>query len=430
MRRKLISRGPNERGQTIILVAVSVVSLFAMAALAVDVITLYVAKNQVQHAADACALAGAKAFVESAVTTDSPLDPQYITLQGIAQNVAAGYIAGALLQNPVSGSPATLFSTPTFDFTYPGNPRITLTVQRSNLPIFFARIWSRDLASVSATASAEAYNPSNSQTGSPIPVAPQCIKPMMVRNSGRGPTGPKVPTPFINTTDGNVNPSYPGTANSGGFIGLEFTLRSTFVPCGGTKTCVRYIQAAAPTTHNFCSSCAAGVDYEQSLECCDGSAYNFTQCGNSLEAQALSDNTTDPSALTEAGVECLIHASGPGPGNGQDSLHITDFLTNNDPIQIFAGTHSQTSLNVAANAPISTSDSVMTLPIYDDTAVTGNQVTIVGFLQVFVNSTAANGDLDLTILNVVGCGSVPPIGTSSVSGGGISPIPVRLITPP
>jgi uncharacterized membrane protein len=59
---KLNYRRSGERGQTIILVAVSLVSLLAMAALAIDVVTLYVARSEMQRAADAAAIAGAKAF--------------------------------------------------------------------------------------------------------------------------------------------------------------------------------------------------------------------------------------------------------------------------------------------------------------------------------------------------------------------------------
>ena len=51
------------------LVAVSLVTLLAMAALAIDVVTLYVARSEMQRAADAAALAGAKAFVDSGVTS-------------------------------------------------------------------------------------------------------------------------------------------------------------------------------------------------------------------------------------------------------------------------------------------------------------------------------------------------------------------------
>ena len=58
-----------ERGQTIVLVALSIVSLLAMGALAIDVVTLYIARSEIQRAADAAALAGAKAFVDSGSTS-------------------------------------------------------------------------------------------------------------------------------------------------------------------------------------------------------------------------------------------------------------------------------------------------------------------------------------------------------------------------
>src|ERR1700733_12243833 len=77
-----------EHGQTIILVAVSLVSLLAMAALAIDVVTLYVASSQIQRAADAAALAGAKAIADSGFTTLPSADPNYAAAQLLAQNMA------------------------------------------------------------------------------------------------------------------------------------------------------------------------------------------------------------------------------------------------------------------------------------------------------------------------------------------------------
>ena len=46
-----------ERGQTIALVAVTMVSVLAMAALTIDLTTLYVAHGEIQRAADAAGLA-------------------------------------------------------------------------------------------------------------------------------------------------------------------------------------------------------------------------------------------------------------------------------------------------------------------------------------------------------------------------------------
>jgi uncharacterized membrane protein len=55
----------NERGITIVLVAISLLSLLGMAALAIDVSTLYMAHGEAQRAADAAALAGARMFALS-----------------------------------------------------------------------------------------------------------------------------------------------------------------------------------------------------------------------------------------------------------------------------------------------------------------------------------------------------------------------------
>jgi len=51
-------RRSQQGGQTIALVAVAMMGVLAMAALAIDMTTLYVARGEIQRAADAAALAG------------------------------------------------------------------------------------------------------------------------------------------------------------------------------------------------------------------------------------------------------------------------------------------------------------------------------------------------------------------------------------
>ena len=77
----------------------------------------------------------------------------------------------------------------------------------------------------------------------------------------------------------------------------------------------------------------------------------------------------------------------------------------------------------------------MSLPIYDSTTYTkplgvNQAVTIVGFLQVFITqvNADANASVEVTVLNVAGCGNTVPSGTPSLTG--TSPVPVRLITAP
>jgi uncharacterized membrane protein len=53
-----------------LLVVVAMMSILAIIALAIDVITLYSARSETQRAADSAALAAAKMLVDMGVTTD------------------------------------------------------------------------------------------------------------------------------------------------------------------------------------------------------------------------------------------------------------------------------------------------------------------------------------------------------------------------
>jgi hypothetical protein len=81
---------------------------------------------------------------------------------------------------------------------------------------------------------------------------------------------------------------------------------------------------------------------------------------------------------------------------------------------------------------ITTSNSIVTIPIYDNSSGAPlsppqQPVTILGFLQVFINSVdPATGDINVTVMNVAGCSN----NALNPSVTGTSPVPVRLITPP
>ncbi len=431
-------KASRESGQTIALVAVAMVSVLAMAALAIDLTTLYVAHGEVQRAADAAALAGAKAFVDSGVTTN----PSNANLQTLAQNMATDFATQVLSQNNVAGAPANFINgtpqvtlTPSLpgNPTVMGNPRITVTVQRTDLPIFFAKIWGTSLASVSATAIAEAFNPAYSQanTGSTIPPAPKCVKPFLVPNKDPN----QGSAPFVMST---------GAINTGGasFIGETITLTSA---CSSGPTCSPltvpsagfYLPLRLPDVHIFCPSgsapgCAGLTGFQDSTQCCDGTTFNFQQCGvpgtvAKWDSRPGSNPGPPPgTGGAQAGLMCLIHQP------QQDSINATFANTGLMPIQ--AGLNSQSRYGVAPGSLLSTSDSIITVPLFDPASwnpAPNTNVTIVGFLQLFVNvagSTAAapNSDMTATILNVIGCGSGPTSG-SAVSGGGASAVPVRLI---
>ena len=398
-----------ERGQTLVLVALTLVSLLAMAALAIDVVTLYVAKSEAQRAADAAALAGAKAFVDSGVTTD----PTNSSLQTLAQSMATAIINAMIGQNKVAGTAPQLASAPSFDFSQAGNPRITVILQRTDLPIFFARIWGGTLANVSATATAEAYNASNSQTltGNLVRIAPKCVKPFLTPNLDPNRGG----AAYITPTTGAV---------AAGLVGEDpygTTPWRNACP-NGSATCDLslspspgdYYPATVTTNSaNLCPSCKGPSNFEQSVECCD---FNTYSCGGtawnaSIDLTIAGNNSRQD---THQGLQCLANLSAP------DTLDARNFPV--DPMKITAGSGPQ------SGNLVSTSNSIVTLPIFDQTTwndVTG-EVTVIGFLQAFIWSVNGSGDIRMTILNVVGCGNNPSGGTP-ISGGGVTPIPVRLI---
>jgi len=179
-------------------------------------------------------------------------------------------------------------------------------------------------------------------------------------------------------------------------------------------------------------SCASsGSAYEEAIAGCDQST--VYQCGVQSSSSSnpnrvdLAENPGAGTNDTMNAVMCRIHegdATDSQP-DGQDTLNLSSY-----PFKILAGTSNP--LGLASNAPITSSPSIVSLPIYDDSvgsiAASGaTSVTILGFLQVFVNSVDQWGNVDVTVLNVAGCsnGSVA-VGTAVT---GSSPVPIRLITP-
>ena len=136
-----ISGRNNEQGVIILLVAVFMLFVVgAMAALAIDVVTLYTARSEAQLAADSGALAGARVLANSGMTSDPTgglTANAEINAAAVATQVAThNLVGGARLVNAQVPPP-----TFTNDAAPPYNPRITVQIQVSTLPTFFARIW-------------------------------------------------------------------------------------------------------------------------------------------------------------------------------------------------------------------------------------------------------------------------------------------------
>jgi hypothetical protein len=387
-----LNRHSRERGQTIFLVAVSLVTILAMAALAVDVVTLYLARGEMARAADAAALAGAKALVDSGVTSD----PTNVNRQALAVTMATTVVQSIVQQNKVSGVlPALVGGSPVINFGTPGtgNPHITVTLQRTDVPTFFSRVWASRLLTVTATAVAEAYNPLNAPVNY-SPIAPKCVKPLLVANKDPA-TGNK----FVDPTTG---------AGAGSVIGELITLCSAGPCTGGTNLPYQAAQvtpSAADTCPSNCTPLPA-TNFENGIACCD-SATPYT-CGSGV-AVPLDATVVGPTLTTETnnGVQCLVNSLSP---DTLDPASLPDFSAGTGPAGIIAGSGPH-----SGNA-VTTSKSIVTLPIVDPTSV-------VGYLQVFLDPTSP---VQGHILNVIGCGNSPGAGPP-VLGGGYSPIPVRLI---
>lgn len=434
------TRRKNERGQTLVLVALAIVSLLGMAALAIDVVTLYVAHAEAQRAADSAAIAGAKMFVTSGFTSvQGGLAPP-VTQADVCQTGGAGSTAAANRQaeavagqSQVAGQAAAVTAI-NCDFTEPKNPRMTVTVQRTGLPTFLARIWGSTTNTVTASAKAEAYNPS----GLTAPIQLQNVKPWLVPDCD--PMNPATPNPnclghgyFVVPADGSI-------ANNGSFVGETVDFRRTnagtspTISAGPPPTSGFYAlnvpvspAPACPSTAGSCGQVGSD-DYIDNIAC--SSQFQF-KCGDTVGAgQLVTLLSGGPlGAHTREGTRCLIHATGDGLNNDQDV-----FTTSGGgaPVMITGGANNpNTSLQGVAN--ISRSDSVVTVPLYDGGCVGGGCTatkTIVGFLQLGITQSMPpppNGKVQAVILNAAGCN--PGAANPPVSGGGVSALPVRLISP-
>src|ERR1700722_4409309 len=144
-----------ERGVTMVLVAIAMVAIIAMAALSIDVITLYLAREEAQRSADASALAAARVISLSGITSDpndsdstwaaicGPSGSATQTAQAVATQSAVGGAAGTVTvtytANGVTNADCTTFPKPNGPFGV--NPIVNVQVQRLALPTFFSRIW-------------------------------------------------------------------------------------------------------------------------------------------------------------------------------------------------------------------------------------------------------------------------------------------------
>ena len=432
---KFLADRRRERGVTILIVAVAMIAMLAMLALAIDVVSLYAAEGDAQRTADAAALAGAKVFVSSGFTSGQLGDPTSGTAQAIVCNGGSGLadLQAQALANPnlIAGAAATTVTT---SCAFPANnPQITVTVQRTGLPSFFARIWGARSISVSRSARTEAYNPS----GQSVPIQVHSVKPWAVPNCDPdtthttpinpncGPTFAYLFDPannysIANPIDGNTPRQFqlnvpPNTPPPPPFyypLNIPMSPPTPVCPSGSAVSCNKI----------------GSADYHDNIAC--SGMFEFTSgqqigFGQSVTVQI-------PPGIkkqTREGTECLVHADNLGLGQGQDTFN----LTAGAPVTITGG-YNNPNPALSNASSISRSDSVVTLPVYEvvgggtnlcPTLPCTSVSQVVGFLQLGIQSVDNSGNLTAVILNASGVN--PANSGNPIIAGGISPIPVRLI---
>ena len=430
------------------LVALSIVGMLAMAALSIDIGTLYEASAEAQRAADAGALAAARVISMSGITGETSATTGWAAVCGGRSSPASLAAINVAQQNVVGGaqvassninvyygtssgvSTETDCSSLTATTAFAVNPVVEVSVQQPKLPTFFARVFALipngafSNSGVTATAAAEAFNPSGE--GGTIPVQPRCVKPWMVPNLDprNGPANCTTNcTNFVDPSTGGIKTQ--GILPEGsGVIGETFWLTPDCRHNGGTCTLrisppeanypqgvnpyipptpsldylpgeASFASTAVPSNGtDACTTVKSASDYAHAIAGCDQTTQY--QCGQA--GQNVIDLGENPGqGDTTNGVECLIHQS-PGTSDtlskasalGQDIMLPEFAPPPTYPFQIEPGS-SNPLLNAGVKSTdlITSSTSIVSLPIYDNSKTinpTGTtNVTVIGFLQVFIN---------------------------------------------
>jgi Flp pilus assembly protein TadG len=453
------------RGVSLMIVAVGMIFILGMAGLAIDLASLYVGRSQAQRAADAAALAGAQALVVNDCVPDSTG-----TISGACISIAQTQAADVGNSNLIAGDSPSIKSTDvTVDTSVPNDPQVTVyagrgTYNGSNhnnpLPTFFMKIFGVDTASVSAKATAEAFNPS----GSGMPIGVQCVKPWFFANCDPNYTSTSSPNPdcspstgpFVTVVSGKATVARSGSYQSGtGVIGEPFTMKPGSP--GSAAAPGQYYAAFIPTTTTvptYCPSCAktgggsgkgtgSAAVYRANIECCNT---NAVVCGvNDVTIQSSAGNMVGP---TNQGVQCLIQQ---GNNCGQDYLdgisspctapssppkanQIPNYASTNPHFTIIPGANNNTWAG-QTSVPMTSSNSVVAVPIYKGVLHSGqNSVEVIGFLKVFLQyvdkkdqGTVYGYIMDVTACGSGGSGSGGTGPTNVISGAAGQTIPVRLI---
>ena len=437
-----ISGRKNQQGVIITLVAVFMLFVIgAMAALSIDVVTLYTARSEAQLAADAAALAGARVLANSGMTSD----PTGGLIAG-AETLASAVALQVGQQSQVGGRNLVAANGEVVVVGFSGtatnpcpaanpaqtNPCITVHVQRTDLPTFFARIWGTTKVTVTASATAEAYNPSGANAlGGPMPpVAPICVKPWLLPNMD-----PSGGTTIFDPTTGAITKA--------GLLGFSSTTGATRLrdACAAGNCSVVPLPAPVawkyypgdtattfqpPPTWPTCTP-ALTKAYEESVAGC---VQTPLACNDTANIDT-SDYGFLRNTETMDAVNCLTHSA-----TNQGDTVDPNYGPPVSPFEFLTGLGNPIPGLAANQVDVMVSDSLVTVPVFSSTPGTPptSPVTIIGFVQLFLNpdgmsnSPPNTGHVKTTVINMAGCGT--SAAGNPIIGNGASPVAVRLISPP
>lgn len=446
MKTRRTAAGHNgERGLVITLVAVFLLfAVGAMAVLAIDVATFYTARSEAQRAADTTALSAARALANSGMTsnpadTDLAANAEQIATNLALQVATSNEVGGRNLVGAVNCANEVCISFNDGDGTFGTNPHVTVTITRSDLPTFFARIFGRNLVTVQATAMAEAYNPSGTNADAAVttPVAPICVKPWVLPNID--PTSTSTPPAAIfNPATGAIqNPSLLGWKDA-----TPLFKANCQGPPGQGPRCLPSWPVPSPWQFypgTYSGGTPSFPPPTQALPSCSfgtPTAYQETVAGcvttpiacNSTVTLDQSDSYPHYRHDTAQAVNCLTHSD-------NDQGDQVAVVPPGKSFQFLAGADNP--IPGLAGKNVLVSDSVVTVPVGNITTTnplgpTQTSVQVIGFVQLFMNYDGKNTNpgppaspIKTAIVNLVGCGT-GATGTP-IYGNGPSAVAVRLI---
>lgn len=469
-RTSMIPSGFGERGATLVFFALFLLFLLGSAALAVDLGMLYVARSEAQRTADAAALAGANIFTQGC-GNNSPSTCGSSTVETQAANAAiTAAKANQVLQQPGSIDCAGQSSSWSYSSTGCAGiqfsdgsggswtePQITVTVQRTGIPLIFAKMFGNNVAQVEAQAVAEA----DTQAG-----LIQCPNPFLIPNCDPNPNNNTNPSGTCNgvgtfVTETSTSPvvsipsnpeQYSPSGSAPGVYGEPWTLHYAYPTQEGSNNSVVPSQWAMV---DFGSS--------NSLNTLAGA---ITACAPDLGcgSQVGLHSGNNPQPIDSAVTSLIQHVScagySPCGTEGQpatwpnaQSPYTQDYLQNMTQVPSTAnygagdyypssngscpagqfpfvtGGWNSGSGTVLCSAP-GLSASIITAPVYNGAPLCsgnscGGTVTVVGWVVLFINYSAVTSGTETVqanILNVIGCGAA-----SSTSKVAASTVPIRLI---